>query len=76
MGKLAEEDEISAPPPIWRSHRFLVAIFCFFCTLVNYYIKFGVSTAVVCMRGTTANGSQVSDAVEVIKTNYLTKINW
>ncbi len=52
-------------PPLVGSCRLLVAVVCLLAIMFNYLVKFGLSTAIVCMRGTTVNASEDSDAIEV-----------
>ncbi len=45
--------------------------------MLSYFVKFGLSTAIVCMRGTTANATEESDAIEVsMKVFLLTKLSY
>ncbi len=59
---MAQEKDV---PGLLFSCRLTVALYCMVATLLNYFVRFGLSTAVVCMRGTTANGTATEGALKV-----------
>ncbi len=63
MTKMGKDD--IEHPPLLGSMRLLVAFSCLLATFFRDLVKFGLSTAIVCMRGTTANATDAHDAIEV-----------
>ncbi len=60
--------DTKSTPPLWGSCRFTLAMMCFFCIMIENFMRFSFSMAMVCMTGTNSNDTEhQGQNIEVIK---------